>query len=155
MGRAEIRAEKKQAFLLPAARFGKLLKQSPGVTAQVYNGAHTALLCHFFCNIRQQSILFQAPHRIDPVHLVIQVGMVRQKLYRFPYRFVPFLEGRQGSKLRLSRRGKEHRAVVALAKPMHRPQRGRGQLGREALGFVKQHHTVGNVMELPAGGRAV
>ena len=58
-------------------------------------------------------------------------------------------------KIRLRGGGKYHRAVIALAKLIDRPQCAGRHICGKALGFVKKNDAVSNVMQFPTVRRTV
>ena len=143
MSGAQIRSKVKDRVF--GAELRKPADDLPRVAAQIDNGADTVLSGHLFRNGFQRCVLSKPPLHLHPLQGAEHLSGLRQNFSRLPGQVFSCGE------IRLRCRRKYHCRVVSAAQFIYRPQCNRGQIGRQALRFIKQHDAVCDVVKFAAG----
>ena len=147
MSGAQICGKVKDGIL--GAELRKPADDLPRMAAQIDNGADAVLSGHLFRNGFQRCVLSKPPLHLHPLQGAEHLPRLRQNFSRLPGQV--FSRG----EIRLRCRRKYHCRVVSATQFIYRPQCNRGQIGRQALRFIKQHDAVCDVVELAASGGLV
>ena len=153
MGGAKVGGQQKQTVF--STKFLQAVEKFPRMAAQVDQHADAVLPGNFGGKLLPRRVLAaflvdeQPPLHQHTAHLVVQRRTVRQNFGRGPVR------PRQRTEVRLGGGGKYHAAAVFAAQRIDRLHGRGGKVGGQALRLIKQHHAVGNAVQLAAVGGAV
>ena len=147
MSGAQIRGKVKDGIL--GAELRKPAGDLPRMAAQINNGADAVLSGHLLRNGFQRCVFSKPPIYHHPLQGAEHLPGLRQNFSRLPGQV--FSRG----EIRLRCRRKYHCRVVSAAQFIYCLQCNRGQIGRQALRFIKQYDAVCDVVELAAGSGPV
>ena len=138
MSGAQIRGKVKDGIL--GAELRKPAGDLPRMAAQINNGADAVLSGHLLRNGFQRCVFSKPPIYHHPLQGAEHLPGLRQNFSRLP--------GQVFSRVEIRLRCRRKQFIYCL-------QCNRGQIGRQALRFIKQYDAVCDVVELAAGSGPV